>query len=270
MTAVGVPVALGIQNFYRSILTVPLREGEKGKVPQLERYANKLAQKMGIHKKIELVDTKGHSWAAHGSSFLPGRAGMTVEPGIFREYTIHAVLDKSHKFIIAHELAHIKNDDILWYFIAAVVVSVASFFLLSGVLPILCLDGIAITCFFFHSQHRELQADLEACKHVGDEEKLDFIYWLKAHQEQAKEFREASTRWWDKIRITEEGDSRFGFTHPSHSLRIRKILETMGNRPEKLDLNEYLSKKGCHIVREMPANSWIPPWKKEIDPESLY
>lgn len=76
---------------------------------ELEEKIKHLTDKMGIKKEIVLMELDGSltSAEAMGCCLLPGKAGIGIYPGFIE------ISEGEQEFILAHELSHIKNNDML-------------------------------------------------------------------------------------------------------------------------------------------------------------
>ena len=238
-----------------------LNEGSKKRTQELEEKANRLAEKMGVHKRIELIEhPKYTDWKAIGKN-SSGRSGICVDQGIFDSSTWVYYLPETIPFTLSHEIAHIKNNDDFYFFLIPVITAIATFIFLGFYLPILptyfviniiLSDVIGLLAWHVSlivtSRIAELNADLEACKYTTDAEKTGFINEIKILQmkqllyrnEKNISFLEGLKR---KIIVDSMGNNRFDLFHPLLSTRIQKIEATMKIKPDPIDPRTYFLKK---------------------------
>ncbi len=209
-----------------------------------EKTLNQINSKsieMGIDKKLFVK--MGHTdclLEAHGNNLLPGLAGIVIDP--FQEG------NPAINFFIAHEIAHIKNNDLISIGALPTVASIA-FAIMIYVLDIptlfpspiaagLGLTTIAIThyaTFFKFFQYRELQADKTALKHCNRQEKEAALAMFKEMKKTAVELRNKNElslpeKLWRKLTYTEAGDLRSDLTHPCIDLRIQQIEDSLNEK----------------------------------------
>lgn len=105
----------------------------------LEEKIKEVALKLGVTKKIEILDML---YAAvpeqgHGSSLLPGRAGIIVNSACYYDRPLAV----KRGFKIAREIAHIKNNDTLSIGVVVVAAGVISSMALAVLFPFLAVKN---------------------------------------------------------------------------------------------------------------------------------
>jgi len=222
---------------------------------KLVKEIKNLAQKAGIEKKIHLYesDTSLSIAGAFGNNMGGQNTGMFLSPAVIfpnllylndknvpiSSAEISGIPDnpigkKIRSFLIAHELGHVKNSDILKMDLIQSVASLALFS--ASVLAPLSKElriGMMLAAFIatpifkcIYLYHREYQADLFAAELLQDTE--GGIAFFKSIQEMGLKARNDSQGSWisrvyNKVQISPIGDNRFDFTHPFLSKRITNL-----------------------------------------------
>lgn len=212
---------------------------------QIESKAQELAQKLGISKHIELIEKKGLMTGAQaqGIAFFSGRAGIAIDP-----YMADEMSEAELEFLIAHELSHIKANDIVWMGaipgIVGVITTLAMTILFPSTVvfsstvatPILtspaALVGLSVSlvAFAFFSRWREECADklgFSVCSKAAQKAAPQFFEKIRTVQIEYRNNEEGScfSKLWRKFLITEAGDFRFDVLHPSLKTRIKYLQQ---------------------------------------------
>ena len=204
---------------------------------------------MGIRKDLIVVEqpNPGFCMAVGTNSFTKGNAVIVVMPG-FQEVD----KDACH-WVIKHETAHIKNNDLFTMSLVPAISSLAAA-ILSTVGAAVCFSIIAMpigaailipvgaallvtgivgfVAQAIFSQYREGKADDLAIAESTDEELKGGRRFLMSLN--AINLRSRKTIW-DKIIISSNGENRLDFLHPSTASRIRKIELALQQRNIKID-----------------------------------
>lgn len=192
---------------------------------QLENKIKQLAESLGINKKINVVERKS-VWStaqAQGSALFPGKAGILIDVMIWNEFT-----EGEREFVLAHELAHIKNNDVAFGFCTCFLVQVVTTVALSILFPPLGVVhslfwgnkaliigcAAALVAFSIFSKWREECADklaLSVCSKQGVEGAVTFFAPMEQDTSRLNIF--------ERIWYTEEGETRLNILHPSVAKR---------------------------------------------------
>jgi Zn-dependent protease with chaperone function len=204
----------------------------------LEKKIQDIAGKLGITKKIELREVEGFFSGAQaaGNNLLPGRAGIILDPALAECSSAEL------EFILAHELAHIKSNDLLTIFLFGAVVGIITTIALIILFPPLSIYSPFLGCapaatigflvgtvaLIFFSQWRERCADelaFSICSKEGREGGIKFIERMRdmnlAYRNENSD--SSFTRLWRKIYVTQGGDVRWDIFHPSLNNRIEHL-----------------------------------------------
>lgn len=220
------------------------RQLSSDKRHQIESKIQELAQKLGINKPVELIEKKGLSTVAQaqGTSLFSGRAGIAIDP------EIAAILPEGQlEFLIAHELSHIKSNDVIRFGTASIpgVITTFAMSLLfpssTTLFPLTIITCTGITspaaavglaasgiAFSVLSKWREEHADklgLSVCSENAKETAFRFFATIHTAQILQRDQGEGSylSKLWDKLLITEDGEARFDVLHPSLQSRIEYL-----------------------------------------------
>ena len=149
---------------------------------------------------------------------------------------------------MAHELCHIKSNDVLKLFIVRVIFSVISMLILNrlsprlkevplpryAIIPASLFAPISISAFVGSligsiaiipvARRQERAADLKGFKYCSEEEKSGVIEYFQGLQNKNIAMREHPRfAWVFKILKSSQGDERFDLAHPSLSDRIKYL-----------------------------------------------
>lgn len=209
----------------------------------LESTTQELTRKLGIRKPVELMEKKGlicGTAQAQGVELFSARAGLAIDPD-----WIGNLSEAEHEFILAHELSHIKQNDVMWLGIASGVVGVittlamcilfpwsATYYFSEVALAILTITSPAaltgqfvsiIACAFF-SQWMEKRADKLAMTVCSESARKSAPALIKRAMQDQIEHRNKEgnclSMLWRRCLINEDGDVRIDIFHPSCSSRI--------------------------------------------------
>lgn len=223
----------------------------------IEEQIDSLSQKLEIDKKIELIERRSFMFGAqaHGSMLFPGtRVGILIDSDLADEIDPH-----QREFLLAHELSHIKRNDVFWLsafsgFVGMVVTWASTF-----VAPSLerypsdhvffkCLKyGLfiwspsaflgqlsSLVTFIFYSRYVEEKADrlaLSICSDEGKKGAIEFFDEIRSHH---KKVRNEGDSFFERcklqILLTEDGDFRFDVVHPSLKKRIAYCAESLAEK----------------------------------------
>jgi len=218
----------------------------------LQEKINKLTKKLGIQKEIELIEIEAFytSLQALGSNVFPNKAGIAIDPNLLKEMPFDM-----QEFVLAHELSHIKNNDLIKVnlyagIVAAIVTAVAGILFpslnvrfskrgmaLSGYTSPAAIIGsfVGLYAFVFFSKKYEEAADKMAFSVCSKEAQLEGINFFKICQEyhisNRKEIDSLLAKIWNKMMYTSEGDFRLDILHPSLSKRIQYLQLELSKYP---------------------------------------
>jgi Zn-dependent protease with chaperone function len=197
---------------------------------ELVTKVDEIAKKLGIDKKLEVSFITGLTVCAQamGNTIFPGKAGLAIDPNL---------LDKlpsgDLKFLVAHELSHIKHNDTLTIPLLTGLVQLISTVALSILFPYAtAISAISYTAFAvglitfsLFSRYREECADKKAysiCSQEGKKGAINFLTNLKNGniQYRNEENINVFSSLWRKIKVNEQGDVRWDVLHPSFQTRI--------------------------------------------------
>lgn len=211
----------------------------------LESKTQELSQKLGISKPIELIEKEGSMTGAQaqGTVFFSGRAGIVIDPEV-----VYDMSEAELEHLLAHELSHIKANDLIWMGAISGIVGAIATLAVSTLFPssatyfspivmmtlmvsspaavVGCsVSGIAFACF---SKWREECADklgLSICSDAAQKAAPKFFDAMRTSQIEYRNDEEGSclSKWWRRFLITEDGDSRFDIFHPSLKTRIKYL-----------------------------------------------
>jgi Zn-dependent protease with chaperone function len=166
--------------------------------------------------------------AALGTNKLKSSQGVVlIAPGFFDA-------DKEAcKFVVKHEIAHLKNNDCLHINVIKTIISIAS-----AILGVVCfkplksllfvdLTSIAVDSILW--QWRERKADEFAIKYGSNEELLGGLRFFKTLQKVNCQLREEKGVL-HKILISNKGEVRLDLRHPSLESRCKKIEKALRAR----------------------------------------
>lgn len=217
----------------------------------LDSNVEEIKKKMGVQKKIEIIRVQEFSGCAQamGGNFFGVRAGIIIDPAVFdADYFFKipedymGLTDDQQRFILAHEISHIKNNDVLKISFAAAIASVISAIALSLLfapisVPVLTVITIAsliigMATFLFVSQKCELKADREAFNIIENKQEIiDNFQLILQDQIEYRNSDEGNliAKLYRKIIISPSGENRLDIAHPSIKRRIKNLEGLLQN-----------------------------------------
>lgn len=205
----------------------------------IENKIQEFASKLMLNKQVELLVIKD-MWGgaqAQGIALLPGRIGIALEPEI-----VNYMYETDLEFIIAHELSHIKKNDLLTMFAIPGLMGVTTTLAINILFPSSAAHhfklaagsfAVSLISFVFFSRWREECADhlgFSMCSKAAQAEAGMFFEEIRKSQIDYRNNPNCSfiSKIWRKFLITEDGDYRLGVTHPPMKKRINylKIKES--------------------------------------------
>lgn len=212
----------------------------------IELKVRELATKLGISKPVELIEIKGLICGAQaqGNAIFPGRIGIAINPELVDE------LPEAHlEFLIAHELSHIKVNDIMWMGLVPGIVGTITTLAMNIIFPssatlfsnlICCISPatslasligltVASVTFVIFSKWREECADKlgwSVCSKAAQNVAYNFFLTLQVKHIIHRNSQEGSflSKLWRKFLITADGDVRYDIFHPSLKNRVNYLL----------------------------------------------
>jgi Zn-dependent protease with chaperone function len=211
----------------------------------LESKIHELAQKLGINKPLELIEKKGlmGGGQAQGVAFFSCRAGIAINPD-----DVNEISEEELEFLIAHELSHIKANDLIWMGAVYGIVSVTSTLAMSILVPSsaayfspmvmatftisspAAAVGLSVSfiAFVFFSKWREECADklgFSICSGAAQKAAPQYFDAIRKSQIEHRNDNEGSylSKLWRRCLITEEGEFRLDVFHPSLKNRIKYL-----------------------------------------------
>ena len=204
---------------------------------------------MGIKKKLELREIRGLTTGAQamGNTLFPGRAGIVIDPELFIDMP-----EDQQEFLLAHEISHIKKNDVFSIFVGSALIGVIATVALCILFPPLAvfspvwgsgafylgalISGIAMACL---SIWRESCADKLAFDACSEEGKKGAIQFFEDFREGGIEYRNEEdisviSRIWRKFSITKQGNFRLDLLHPSLTSRIKYLKQRAPILPQQV------------------------------------
>ncbi len=164
--------------------------------------------------------------SAYGTnSFKKGDAAVIIAPEFYEADT------EACTWVIKHEVSHIKNNDNFTIHCIPGICQLAAsifgmcFLSFSSALTVSYTVGFVSQVLF--TRWREAKADDFAIENSSDEELKGGLRFFKALQQANLESR---TTLWQRIVISESGDSHLDINHSSSTSRIQKIEKTLLRR----------------------------------------
>ena len=235
MASFIVPVTLSIGHFARALSNIvsPQASQSPRATTEAERVKafinNELGaflDQEGIRQDFEVVVAPNIAIAkVDGSNFSKGSARITIVPGFLEADR------EAFKWVLRHELAHIKNSDALKVPVAAATGSLLalSFVPITSGLSLALLSFLgAFACSNLYAHHGECRADELANKNASIDELKGGIRFLKALRN-FNLFCKNHVPGAD-LMIDEKGDNRIDLSHPSLQSRIDKITKEIESR----------------------------------------
>ena len=209
---------------------------------ELESKIKELAGKLSINKPVELIEIKGCLTLAQaqGGVLLPGKIGIAIDPEVVNETSSDEL-----EFILAHELSHIKANDIMWMGITSGIAGLIATLAMSVLFPssaayfpkiILCtlmvsspasVVGVLVSLIAFTilSRWREECADklaLSVCSDAAKKAASSPFEKIRLDNIDQRNHPSGSTfsRLLIKLLITKDGNNRSDILHPSLTYRI--------------------------------------------------
>ncbi len=203
---------------------------------QIEDIVKIKAEALELNKKVQVKFSRTHMGAqAHGIAATSFTCGIIVNPSLS--------FDKELPFFMAHELSHIKHNDIFRMPVIAYLASlisrvaltlflgksVTTFGLFTMSLTSITIGFVAYTKF---SQYCETQADKKALTVCSNEEKSSALNFFENLRKPQLKFRNAEgltriQQFYRKCLISETGEKRTDILHPSLSGRIEMIEKSL-------------------------------------------
>lgn len=228
----------------------------------MDKKVQELAGKLNISKPIELIEVPGlfaTDAQAQGIAILKGRAGIAIDSPPKKDISEEEVEEEidveqtynnlaETEFILAHELAHIKGNDVLWMGIAPAIIGAITTLAVSILFPqsaiyfsplvmsVVMISSpaaaigltVSILALIFFSRWLEERADKlgfsvcspqaqEAASKVFEDLRLANI----AHRNNEK--GSFISKLWNKVLITKDGDTRWDVMHPSLKTRVNYL-----------------------------------------------
>lgn len=211
----------------------------------IESKVQELASKLGINKPIELIEKKGLMGGAQaqGIAFFSSRAGIAIDPDL-----ADSMPEAELEFLIAHELSHIKANDLIWMGAVSSIVGVITTLAMSNLFPssaayfspivvatsmissLAALVGVSVSVIAsaLFSKWREECADklgFSVCSDAAQKAAPQFFENIRTSQIEYRNDEKGSclSKLWRKFLITEAGDVRFDVLHPSLKTRIKYL-----------------------------------------------
>ncbi len=229
---------------YRLYLQKDAKQLELAKRNFIESKIQELAAKLQISKPIELIEIKDLRISAQalGNNFFSGRAAVAIDPN-FAMNSSEAALE----FVIAHELAHIKNNDAIRFGVCSLagIITTAAICLLFPASAtqfsnpllrlvlyspafVVGLTVIAVTYPLF-SQWIEKRADLLAVSFCSEAAQKAAIEQFEKDRQAYIEIKNSpKSSLWQKLLITPDGECRDDLFHPPIKTRINYLQLKQG------------------------------------------
>lgn len=215
----------------------------RGKRKAIESKIQELALKLEINKPVELIEKKGlvAGFQAQGIAFFSGRAGIALDPDLAEEVT-----EDELEFLIAHELSHIKANDLLWMGVVSGVVGMITTLAISILFPAsvafsssfatmmlgspagLLGLSVSVIAFAIFSQWRESSADklgFSICSESAQKAATGFFDKVRTSQINFRNDKNGSyfSKLLRRFVITEDGDFRLDVLHPRLKTRVEYL-----------------------------------------------
>lgn len=161
------------------------------------------------------------SVAASGANCV-GKATIFINPILCESGSAWKLDEMLSKFILRHEIAHIKNNDVIFRNLIPAICSLVAAIFSVQTMPILCVMGVtyavAIVSSIVICRYQECRADEFARRHSSEMELVGAARFFKSFQ----------------IYKPESGIENFEFNHPSLESRIQKIDDELALRKKGL------------------------------------
>lgn len=205
-----------------------------------------LAKKLKISRPVELIEIRGLMGGAQaqGNEIFSGRIGIAINPELCDEMP-----EEELEFFLAHELSHIKANDLVSVGIASGIVGMITTLAMCKIFPSsatyfskLVMVTTKVTspaaavgivasqiAFAFFSKYREECADklgLSICSNDAQKKAYKFFENIQIDQITFRNNEEGSSYLsilLKRLLITKEGEFRFDVFHPSLKNRINYL-----------------------------------------------
>jgi hypothetical protein len=194
------------------------------------------------------------------NGFLKGSSFVELCPSLYEKHPDVC------RFIIKHEIAHIKNYDLFWIKavsaiigIAAAIFSSLSLGFLAGFITVYVVQLIAVIGCVYIS---EIIADRIAASLCTDDEKKAAILFFKAMQQMNVDIIKQNPSRLLDIQFTKDGDYRFDVSHPRLSSRIAFFASklTANETSEKSHDKLFLQKTIFENILKHYISSFQETW----------
>lgn len=220
----------------------------QNKRTRLELKIQELAKKLEINKPIELIE-KRNLWCgaeAQGLALFSCRAGIAIDPDL-----VNAIPVDELEFLIAHELSHIKANDLISMGVIPSAIGVLTTLAMSLLFPATAanfspmvamllipspaaLVGVSVSAITFalFSKWREKCADKLGRSICSDAaKKTAFHFYDRVRRLQFEYRNDENCSFCSKILrrflFSEDGDFRLDVLHPPLSTRIKYLQTTL-------------------------------------------
>jgi Zn-dependent protease with chaperone function len=203
---------------------------DKDKLIKFKEMVTRLQLKLNMKYQVDIIPTKSFLPIQAYTNLISQKSVIFINSSFFQFIQLHEA-----EFLIAHELIHIKENDLVWmnFFLiissSIFIIPIGYFFpfLLNYMHPIFivcsgccCYAGfissmISLFLFSKYSQRCEHRADTEGFKRCTDNGKMEGMNMFIQMQMGNKE----SNSFW----INKNGDYYFDILHPSLDSRISKF-----------------------------------------------
>lgn len=195
----------------------------------LESKIRELSHKLGITKQVELKEVTGsYTATAYGCNLLPTASGIIIDPNL-----VHESSEAELEFVLAHELVHIRQNDVPWTLslmsIAAVITTIAIHILFPASLALMgaVKTGMIVTAMLatrvFVARRREEAADrlgFSICSRAAQEAAPQFFEKARKNNVEIKAYKPSLL---NNLTLTKEGDDLLAFFHPPLTHRINYL-----------------------------------------------
>lgn len=231
----SLPLGFSIGYFYNAVVRFRnLKEACSDNVTiffqnKLKNQIDEKRKKLGFKNEVPLKIVETNMLAqAYGLSPFPSTQGIKISP---------TALYKDTGFIIAHELSHIKNNDLLTLPTAAIAAHLISSISLTLLLPkspiskyanLIGSQMIATIAFIATSRYRESKADQLGLTVCNKKEKTEALnLFKKVLKNNLKERNHKDNNILERLIFSlvysETGENRLDVLHPSLASRINMI-----------------------------------------------
>lgn len=198
----------------------------------LSKRVNLQARRMGVNNPIKVYTSKNNSGQMMGVNG-PGKWNSML-------MILDQETEKNHdRFIMSHEIAHAKHNDILMKNLIALAGIPLSFLNISIIFAVLVAWGAPLA----YSRYAEKRADLTAAAHLKNIEIAQKIRFFHEIRSENLNYRNSPSKQpWDNIKkkltISSTGDPLLNFTfpfidtHPSYTSRINYLTKFIEQRPD--------------------------------------